>query len=422
MRARHSLLNRFRHDAGGTVALILGLSLVMLCVTVGLAIDASRAYNLSNKIEAILDAAALAGAKLLDDGVSSDSQIRTKTQAFVNAHLPGLDTPGVTIGNILVTSNRTDSSVNVSADITMPTTFGQIAGVTTFSFNRDTTVIYRMKKVELAMALDITGSMADIPPGDTLPKVESLKIAAKSVVDTIFADATNDTNVRIALAPFSASINPGGYAWAVTGGSASSGCVVERPGSDNADDAAPLGSDRLTPFAGPGVCPLPSISPLSGRSQSAAIKSVINQFTPGGSTAGHLGMAWAWYMLSPSWANVFTGSAAPNPYSSSGDVIKVAVIMTDGLFNTSYLTGPSPNTAQAVDESYAQFNALCTNMKARGIRVYTVGLGLNDARATSELQGCASDTASFFAASTGAELTAAFQSIVDRLNTLRVAQ
>ena len=40
------------------------------------------------------------------------------------------------------------------------------------------------------------------------------------------------------------------------------------------------------------------------------------QVQTGGSTAGHLGTAWAWYLLSPNWNSVFSGTtSAAGPYS-----------------------------------------------------------------------------------------------------------
>ena len=96
------------------------------------------------------------------------------------------------------------------------------------------------------------------------------------------------------------------------------------------------------------------------------------------------------------------------------------IIMTDGIFNTSYLTGSTDPVTQA-NESYAQFDALCAAIKGKGIKIYTVGFDLSDARALSELQNCASGAAYFFDAKTGADLKAAFKAIAQKLNTLRVA-
>ena len=106
--------------------------------------------------------------------------------------------------------------------------------------------------------------------------------------------------------------------------------------------------------------------------------------------------------------------------------MKTVLIMTDGLFNTSYKSGGSTASATQTDESYAQFQALCDGMKSKEINVFTVGLNLSavaasDPRAKTELQNCASGAANFFDAETGADLKKAFQKIAQRLTTMRVA-
>ena len=265
------------------------------------------------------------------------------------------------------------------------------------------------------------GNLGDVPVGDVRSKVESLKIAANLVVDTLYDQAINDRGIRIALAPFSASVNVGSYASTVA---ATINCVVERPGVNNATDAVASSADILptldTVGATGNTCPTPSIMPLVGRSQRWNIKSAISGFSPGGSTAGHIGAAWAWYMLSPAWSSIFTGNNQPGAYNDP-NVSKNIVIMTDGLFNTSYLTGLAAGSPAATQESYSEFNQLCANMKARGINIYTIGFGLDDPAAAIELQNCASAPGNFFAAVNGTQLQAAFQAIADKLNNLRVS-
>jgi hypothetical protein len=97
--------------------------------------------------------------------------------------------------------------------------------------------------------------------------------------------------------------------------------------------------------------------------------------------------------------------------------------MTDGQFNTAYAGVSGNNNAQG---NVARSNAesLCSNMKADGIKIYTIGFDLDDKsmsaterqEARSVLKNCASaDTPSskhFFDVSTGPELDQAFQDII----------
>ena len=116
--------------------------------------------------------------------------------------------------------------------------------------------------VELAMVMDTTGSMADNN------KLRDAKTAAKDLVDIIFGDLDENTNVRMALVPFSTAVNVGTNnktaAWLDTTGKAAysklnftstsyhnmkawndlkttpwTGCVEARKGSYDTDDTAP---------------------------------------------------------------------------------------------------------------------------------------------------------------------------------------
>jgi hypothetical protein len=172
------------------------------------------------------------------------------------------------------------------------------------------------------------------------------------------------------------------------------------------------------PFGGYS-CPTTEMTPLKGKSQRDAMKSYIQDLQASGWTAGHIGTAWGWYALSEKWDSVFTGPSKPEK-NDPKKVAKNVLVMTDGLFNTSYKSGtalPSPDQA---NESYAQFQALCANMKSDKVTVFTVGLELNDPRALSELQTCATSTATFFDVKSGGNLRQAFKKIAEHITALRI--
>jgi hypothetical protein len=89
----------------------------------------------------------------------------------------------------------------------------------------------------------------------------------------------------------------------------------------------------------------------------------------GGATAGHLGTAWASYLLSPDWANIWPSASTPAAYTNTG-VRKAAILMTDGQYNIQFSVGGS-----ATNVSSKQALMICKEMRAKGIHVYTVGFG-----------------------------------------------
>ena len=436
MPAAH-LIKEFASDRRGSVAIIFALSVVVLMGAMGLAVDTSRYYNFTSHMQAALDAAALAGAKLIPDETQNDSDIATIVQTYYDNAMSNAGIRATSISPLSITVDRSTSTVEAVGNATLPTLFTGISnGSSTQIVNRGSKVAFDIKKIELSMVLDITGSM------NNKNKIGDLKLAANDVIDELYNASLSEDGVRIALAPYSASVNAGALAATVSAappstactvsqqgsqcddsnGVAVDTCVIERIGPAAATDDAPVGANKLpnapTPPPANYFCPSASVVPLLGKSNIKTLKGILGGYTAAGGTAGHIGTAWGWYLLSPDWASVLPAASAPKPYGDA-TVEKSMIIMTDGIFNTSYLTGSLDATVQA-NESYAQFDALCDGAKAKGIKVYTIGFDLSDPRALSELQNCASGASFFFDAKTGADLKAAFHAIAQKLNTLHV--
>jgi hypothetical protein len=102
-------------------------------------------------------------------------------------------------------------------------------------------------------------------------------------------------------------------------------------------------------------------------------------------------------------------------------VVKAAVIMTDGVFNTSHVGGVlSSGAGSYSEESYTMFKTLCEGMRSQGIRVYTVAFDLTDTHALSKLEECAG--ANVLTAANSSQLNAVFKSIATDLNAIRVVR
>jgi Flp pilus assembly protein TadG len=171
------------------------------------------------------------------------------------------------------------------------------------------------------------------------------------------------------------------------------------------------------------------IMPLS--TDKDALKARINALTAYGSTSGALGTAWTWYMLSPNWGSVWTGAARPGTYADVTTVQnngrpllrKVAVLMTDGVYNT--VRGWKDQDQQTASNHAKQ---LCTNMKAQGIEIFTVGLALDELSTTARgiaentLQSCGTDLSHFYSTLNVEELQTAFQDIAFQLSAVRLTR
>lgn len=212
-------------------------------------------------------------------------------------------------------------------------------------------------------------------------------------------------------------------------------CVTERVGANAYNDISPAVSPVGRNYPSTGTpCPGSTVTPLS--SDKAMLTTRINALTTTGSTAGQIGVAWGWYMLSPNFAHLWTGEGRPLPYGSP-NLRKIAVLMTDGEFNTPYCNGVvasnsgsgSPSTSERINcvatngDPFTQARNMCTAMKNAGVTVYTVGFGLtNGSAAANVMRDCASSPSQAFRADNGAELRAAFRGIATAISQLRLSK
>jgi len=227
-------------------------------------------------------------------------------------------------------------------------------------------------------------------------------------------------------------------------------CAVERTSTtfaslDTAPSTAPVGI-QYAPTNGiyPGsinleACPNAAIQPLT--SSKSTLETLVNSFQAQGSTAGHIGLAWAWYMLSPTFISGPLGTqwptdSVPAAYKKP-NLVKAIILMTDGEFNTMYTYGaPSKdadivsnssksNTNAPLGTSLAQGAALCTEIKKStyGILLYTVGFNITKNSAADKfLSGCATNTDMYKTASDAATLKKAFEDIANSLSELRISK
>lgn len=223
-----------------------------------------------------------------------------------------------------------------------------------------------------------------------------------------------------------------------------SSCVSERTGTEAYTDAAPSTSyvglnypSTSADSSSPNPCPTPTIMPLS--SDRTALKAQINSFTAGGSTAGHIGLAWGWYMIAPNFGYMWPNATQKPAAYKTKDLMKIVILMTDGAFNTPYCKGViaadagsgSGNSSDHINcnatngSPFTQGRALCDAIKnsANDITVYTVGFDVGtDQTAKDFLTYCATDSKKVFFPATGSELKTSFKAIAQEISSLRIAK
>ena len=467
-------ITRFKSDDRGNVALTFGLMIFMMVGFIGASVDIGRWLLARKQTQEAIDAAILAGLRKYQE--SSDtglaiSAAQVNYQYVVTKNGRGLfgQNPMITADNIAFVLQNGNTKMTATGDVIIKTPF---IGIATNAFSKGVTRIGTLPvlktdgsenavteiaqggnagtNLEISVMIDITGSMGESDNAGST-KIETVKTAAKSMVDIlVWADQSTYTS-KVAIVPFSETVNLGTSATAtlarglaLTGTSTTPGslnytvggytypisniCVTERTGSDKYTDASPIGSPVGRYYStygtsnGTGKCPTSSpVMTLS--SDKTALKTLIGSLQAGGSTAGQIGTAWAWYMLSPNFNSIFPTANQARPYSdltaltAKGRPVlrKIAVLMTDGDYNTDYCDGVNRNNCTPNNgDSQSQAGQLCTAMKAKGIEVYTIGAQVS-ANAKTFLQTCATDSTHYYDATDGTKMQQAFMDIAYKL-------
>ena len=464
--------SRFAGDERGGVAIMFGLMLGITVVLIGASVDMGRWMLARKQTQEAIDSANLAGLRNYQDTGDAAKAVATAKANY--DYSVAQSKRGTTATNSLLVSdniqfvlthNNTQMTATGGVVIKMPF-LGLVPQIVNFKTlpllktdgTENAVAVMAVgsnsgQSLEVAMMIDNTGSMAD-SIGNGVRKIDAVKTAAGYLVDqVVWADQSTYTS-KVAIIPFDESVNvgsvanintvrgtlksgtsttpgsqnyqysTGGGGWGGGGGatySASTSCVTERLGSNAYTDASPVGSPVGTLYAG--NCPQ-SMVPLT--TNTGTLHSTINAMGPGGSTAGHMGTAWAWYALSPNFNSIWTSaSSAARPYADlttlnvHGQPIlrKIAILLTDGDYNTEYCNGVSDwyqNCSANNGASQSQASSLCTGMKAKGIEVFTIGAGVS-ANAKSFLTSCATDASHYYDATNTTAIYTAFDDITKKL-------
>lgn len=432
-------LVQWRDDESGGVAILFSLTALVVFALVGGAIDYGRAVHARYQIQEAVDSAVLAAARVWQ--TENDIELAKKKgyEHYKNNKPEQIDS---SVTEFTPDPIKNTISMVATGDVTTP--FLSVIRIPKYTVGARSQAMLEVgsnsgQNLEVSLMLDITGSMSG-------QKILDLIAAAKDLVDIVVWDDQSQYTSKLAIAPFAPRVNVGPYMTAVTGMPATwSGrilrpCVTERTGAQAATDAAPgplaymnayngTRNINTTNYTTSGSCTAPSEQILPLTSDKAALKTNIDAFTAGGSTAGQLGTAWAWYLLSPNWGTIWPAASKPAPYSdlttlnSKGQPIlqKIAVLMTDGIYNTLLGTSYGDTSTQAT-QAATQAIALCTGMKAKGITIYSVLFDLPGVPgADTVLKTCASSPDKFYNAADGAALKLAFRDIALRLASLRLS-
>lgn len=402
----------FLRDERGTYATAFAVVLLPLFAGVGVAVDFTTASKGRAELTIALDAAVLAGARVLPSGETAAVDTAT---AFFAANYPHLlkesEGGGANPGFYV-----SEGGLHGDATRSVPTTFMSIMNIDSVPVAAKSAASSSGGGMELVMVLDVSGSMGG------KGKIEALRSASVELIDTIYK--TNETlpGTYVGIAPFSGRVNISAYedGWIdpkladTSGGGGKKkgsgtvvpGCTGLRSVTNRQNDAVPA-VEKFPPFTGDSkVCPGPVAIGLT--SQKSTIRNALLALYTGHGTSTQEGMAWGYRMLSPKWQGLWGDAALPLSYEETPR--KIAVIMTDGE-NHPDQSGDSFSVSVSND----MLIETCTLMKANGVTVYSVAFDMGGAL-TSLYQKCASKPSYHYDAETNSELISAFSQIGSEIN------
>lgn len=198
------LLRRLRRDATANMMAIGAAAIVPLIGVVGGGVDASRMYLAQSRLQQSCDAATLAARKKLAGGVITDGEIPAdiKAQAdnFFAANFPTGQYGTRDVEYELTAGGETQMDGAASAKV--PATLMRVFGYDVLDIAVTCSADLNLPNIDVALVLDNSGSMRN-------SRIAGLKDAVYSFYDEVMAAKDDGARVRIALVPYSNTVNVG---------------------------------------------------------------------------------------------------------------------------------------------------------------------------------------------------------------------
>lgn len=181
---RRKINSALRHS-GGNIGVICALALTPIMLSMGIAIDYTRKSSASTQVQAALDSAALAAARL--PLTTSAAEMQRYGEAYLRGHkFDG----SLTINKVSIT--RDANSITATSASTLETSLMKVAGFGDMSFSNVSRVGWQQTPVEIAFVIDVSGSMND----------DGRLAAAREAAASFFDDLKELRDVKVSLVSY----------------------------------------------------------------------------------------------------------------------------------------------------------------------------------------------------------------------------
>ena len=443
------VMTRFAASRSGNVAAIFAIACIPVILAMGVAVDYTRAAQTGSAMQDALDAATLALSRRSDLSTLTSEQMLQVASDYFNANFRNSELQGLTLtASYTATGPSVNPSVTMSASGKLPTDFMRIVGPKDVPLNTSSTTVWGEARLRVALALDNTGSMA------SSNKMTALQAATHNLLTQLKNAASVDGDVYVSIIPFVKDVNVGstnyhqswmkwtgsaskdkdlwdkwngscsssyyssqanceshGYTWTPASHTTWNGCVMDRDQSYDTVNTAPTTAYTATLFPAEqySSCPVA----MMGLSYDwTALDTEVDSMVANGSTNQAIGLQWAWQSL--------TAAPFTVPIEDPGRIYKkVIILLTDGLNTQDRWYGNGYSASSQVD---ARQQTLCANIKAAGVKIYTVQVNTSGDPTSTLLQNCASSSDKFFLLTSSDQIVTTFQQIGTELSDLRISE
>jgi Flp pilus assembly protein TadG len=440
-------LAAFSPARGGNVALTFALAALPIILSVGAAVDYSRANAVKAAMQTALDSTALMLSK--DAATLSSADLQAKAQNYFDALFTRSQGNNVTITASYSTTGG--SAIVIKGSVAVPTRFMGIIGYNAINLSGSSTAEWGTTRLRVALVLDNTGSMA------SNGKMTALQTATKNLLAQLRSAARTNGDVYVSIIPFNKDVNVGSTNynaswidwsdWNAQSGSCSiskyksesscsahagswtnadhgtwNGCITDRgsssaPGSaagydQNVDTPDTSITASLFPAEQYSSCPVQ----MTGLSYDwTSMNSLVDSMQPNGYTNQPIGLVWGWQSL-------VGGGPLTEPAKDSGYQYQEAIILLSDGLNTQDRWYTQQSSVDNRMYKSSDGSGTCANIKAAGITIYTIQVNTSGDPTSTLLQNCASSSDKFFLLTNANDIVTTFNTIGTNLTRLRVAK
>lgn len=205
-------LARLAADRAGNTLALVAAAIIPILAMVGSGVDMGRSYLSQSRLQQACDAGVLAARKRLGTAVAIDGSVPDEVaevgQRFFNLNFR-TGAYGTEQREFEMTLEG-NYAITGEASVSVPTTV-----MRAFGFDEVPVVVscqaqLSMTNTDIMMVLDVTGSMAQTNPEDSVPKIDAMKDTIRAFYAQMSAATNPSMRIRFGFVPYSSNVNVGG--------------------------------------------------------------------------------------------------------------------------------------------------------------------------------------------------------------------